>query len=277
VKSTFKKVMARVYEVTGTDLADYRRPVLERRLAARMRMLNLDKLEVYLLLLESDPAECTRFIDVLGINVSSFFRDPLVFEILRDRVLPEILERKQGNSSDEIRIWSAGCAAGEEAYSVAILLHMVMKDEAANWIPRIFATDLDSQALESAHAAVYPRESFKTTKLGILDEYFIPNGTGFELRPFIRKMVRFSHHDLTSRKTTTPPESVFGSFDLTLCRNVLIYFSQTTQSRVLDSLSGSVTSGGYLILGASESLSRNTGAKLESVDERRRIFRRPLR
>ena len=250
--------------------------MLKRRLAARMRALRLSDPAAYLLRVETHPSECDHFIDAVGINISSFFRNPLVFEIVYRVILPEILERKRRKSSKEIRIWSAGCAAGEEAYSVAILLHMAIKGELANWNPRIFATDMDGKALEKACAAVYPRASFESTKLGILDEYFVPNGTGFEVRPFIKKMVQFSRHELTSQTATTPPDSVFGTFDLTLCRNVLIYFHRDTMARVLDNLCKSIARGGYLVLGESESLGREIGSRMETVDRSCRLYRRPL-
>ncbi len=277
MKSHLDRAVVRVRQVTGIDLAGYRRPMLERRLAARMRKLGLSDPAAYLLRLETHPSECGRLIDAVGINVSSFFRNPLVFEIIKERLLPEILERKRRKPSNEIRIWSAGCAGGEEAYSLAILLHMAIKGKVADWVPRIFATDMDGDALGLARAAVYPHASFESTKLGILDEYFMPKGTGFEVRPFIKKMVRFSRHDLTSPKTRTPPDSVFGAFDLILCRNVLIYFSRPTQARVLGNLCKSAAKGGYLVLGESESLGRETGERLETVDQNARIYSRPLR
>lgn len=273
----FNRVLEKVNQVTGVDLAVYRSPLLKRRLAARMRALGLIDPAAYLRRLETHPAECDRFIDAVGINVSSFFRNPLVFEIVHKRILPEILERKRRKSSSEIRIWSAGCAGGEEAYSLAILVHMAIKDRSADWTPLIFATDIDKGALESARTAVYPRESFGSTKLGILDKYFTPSGTGFEVRPLIRKMVRFSRHDLTSQAATTPTDSVFGTFDLTFCRNVLIYFSRDTQAGVFDNLYKSVASGGYLILGEAETLDRETGSRMDTVDRDCRLYRRPLR
>jgi len=268
----FDRVLERVREVTGFDLAGYRPALLERRLAARMRALALDSTRDYLSLLLSDAAESTRFIDALGINVSSFFRDPLVFEIIRKRVLPGILQRKREQKSKEIRVWSAGCAAGEEAYSLAILLHMVIGDDVDQWVPRIFATDMDSSALKAARTAVYQRDCFKTTQLGILDEHFIPNGTGFEPRSCIRGMVRFSHHDLTSTGAATPPDSVFGTFDLTLCRNVLIYFSSAAQERVLDHLCKSVATGGYLVLGKSESFIGAREAGFQPLEKGSNIY-----
>ncbi len=144
-----------------------------------------------------------------------------------------------------------------------------------DWVPRIFATDIDAEALKAAAAGAYPRQSFQTTQLGILDEYFTPRDTGFEVRPFIRSMVRFSRHDLTSPRSEVPTDSVFGTFDLVLCRNVLIYFSREKQESVLSRLCRSVARGGYLILGESESLSSAMESALRTVDRNNRIFRRP--
>ncbi len=126
----------------------------------------------------------------------------------------------------------------------------------ADWRLHIFATDIDANALKTAAEGVYPRESFENTKLGILGEHFTAVGEGYRIRTFIRKMVWFSQDDLTSPHRFAPKHSIFGTFDLVFCRNVLIYFSLELQDRVLDKLFKSLDKGGYLILGESESLSR---------------------
>ncbi|MEE8441483.1 MAG: protein-glutamate O-methyltransferase CheR [Spirochaetia bacterium] len=277
MESQLDKILARVREDSGIDLGCYRPAVVDRRLAARMSKLGLTDPTAYLQRLETDPSECDRLIDAVGINVSSFFRDPLVFEIISKRVLPEIIERKRSMSSREIRIWSAGCAAGQEAYTLAILVHLAVKGDVVNWTPHIFATDMDGSALEAAHVAAYPRTSFETTKLAIIDEYFTSRGTGFEVRPVIKNMVRFSRHDLTSAATTTPADSVFGTFDLTLCRNVLIYLSHDTQTRVVANLCKSVADGGYLVLGESETLNRGPELQMDTVDKKSRIYQKSMR
>ncbi len=276
MKSELDTILARVRQDTGVDLSGYRGRMLDRRLAVRMDELGVSDPADYLRVLETRPSECDRFIDTVGVNVSSFFRDPLVFEIIHADILPGILERKRQAASSEIRVWSAGCGAGEEAYSTAILLHLSIEDEPVEWAPRIFATDIDEEALRAAGVGRYPRESFRTTKLGILDEYFAPSGPGFEVCRFIKDMVHFSRHDLMSTCEPVPPDSVFGTFDLVLCRNTLIYFSRDTQTRVLGSLCASLARGGYLILGDSEYLGREAETELETMDRRNRVFRRPL-
>ena len=275
--SHLDEVVEKVLQTRGLDLGSYRRPMLERRLAARMRRLGVSDSAAYLQRLETDPSECDRLIDAVGVNVSSFFRNPLVFEIIRNRILPDIIERKRRKPTKEIRVWSAGCGAGEEAYSIAILVHAAIKGNVADWTPRIFATDVDQEALRAAAVGAYPRESFQTTKLGILDDHFTPSDTGFEVRPFVRDMVRFSRHDLASPSSAAPTDSVFGTFDLVLCRNVIIYFSREKQESILDKLYRSVARGGYLILGESELPDSKALSKLVTVDVNSRIFRRPPR
>jgi len=274
-KAWLEAVLEELRRVRGLDLSDYRRSTLERRLAARMARLRLKDPGEYLQRLRSDPSECDQLIETIVIKVSSFFRDPLVFEILAHRVLPLIMERHRREHTRQIRVWSAGCAAGEEAYSVAILLAQALEDEDFLWLPYICATDISAEALAAAQTGSYRRESLDTTQLGILERFFRPTADGFEVIPEIRSMVHFSRHDLTSGQTPAPADSVFGSFDLVLCRNVLIYFSLDGQKRVQDKLYGALNPGGYLVLGMAESLPPETASRLTAFDRPHRIFQKP--
>ena len=271
------KAIRIVRKTTGIDLGAYRRPMLERRLAARSRKLRIGDLALYLRKLEEEPEESHRLIDTVGVNISSFFRNPSLWEVIAREILPEILDRKRHARYRDIRAWSAGCGTGEEAYTIAILVHKALKVDADDWAVRIFATDVDEEALQTAVAGTYPRERFKSTKLGILDEYFVPSRTGFEVRSFVRRMVRFSVHDLISPASAAPTDSVFGSFDLVCCRNVLIYFSRAVQRRVIGNLSKSLDSGGYLVLGESESRLGESESTLETVDPMNQVFRKRFR
>ena len=268
-------VLEELQRARGLDLNDYRRTTLERRLAVRMARLRLNDPGEYLERLRSDPSECDRLIESIAIKVSSFFRDPLIFELLAHRVLPRIMEPHRQEHARQIRVWSAGCAAGEEAYSVAILLAQALEDEDFPWFPYVCATDISPEALAAAQTGSYRRESFATTTLGVLERYFRPTAAGFEVIPEIRRMVHFSRYDLTSRYSLAPADSVFGSFDLVLCRNVLIYFSLDLQNRVLDKLYGALNPGGYLVLGMSESLSPEMEPRLTAMDRPHRIFQKP--
>ena len=272
MQSHLDAVLAELRRLRGLDLSGYRRSMLLRRLAARMARLRCDDPAAYLVRLRTDPSECDHLIDAIAINVSSFFRNPIVWEILGQTTLPEIIERKRQTGNREIRAWSAGCSAGEEAFSTAIQIHRALKGEVADWRIHIFGTDVDTKALKTAAEGTYPRESFENTKLGILDEYFAPDDRGYRIRPFLRKMVWFSRDDLASPHGIAPRESVFGTFDLVLCRNVLIYFAMELQDRVLDKLLRSLDKGGYLILGESESINRELQSRLAEVDGKNRIY-----
>lgn len=267
-------ILELVRKATKVDLGRYRRSILERRLAARMRKLGLSTSASYLERLTEDQSECSNLVDAVAINVTSFFRDPLVFDLLGERIIPETLERKRRVSAPEIRIWSAGCGSGEEAWSLAIIVREALKGQISQWAIRIFATDIDRDALARAAAGCYPRESLLTTRLGWVDTYFRPVGQEFQVSPVLRQMVRFSPHDLTSPEGRAPVESVFGAFDLILCRNVLIYFSTETQVQAQANLCRALDGAGFLVLGSSESLLRPDTSGLEAVDRRARIFRK---
>ncbi len=256
----------------GIDLSGYRRSMLQRRLDARMARLRCDDGAAYLARLRTDPAECGCLINTIAINVSSFFRNPIVWEILAQSVLPKIIERKRQSRNSNIRAWSAGCAAGEEAFSAAILIHRALKGALADWQPHIFATDIDTKSLETAAEGIYSRECLEDTKLGILNDHFTAVDHGYQIRPFLHKMVWFSRDDLTSQKGFAPKDSIFGGFDLVFCRNVLIYFSRDLQHRVLDNLVRSLDKDGYLILGESESIDRPGDLGLTEIDGRNRIY-----
>ena len=270
------KILRELKQTRSIDLSSYRRSMLERRLCARMAQLQLDDFDAYLVKLQSDPDEYSHLIDCILINVSSFFRNPLVFEIVAQTILPSIIENRQTKHLRELRVWCAGCAAGEEAYSIAILTDQALQREDKDWITYIFATDMDSDSLKKAEDAIFPRESFENTKLSILDEYFIPEGNKYRVCPQIKKMVQFSHYDLTSPRTVAPAESVFGTFDLVLCRNVLIYFTPEMQELIFTKLYKSLAKGGYLILGESETLSHDMKAVFRTIDYQNRIFMKQI-
>jgi chemotaxis protein methyltransferase CheR len=274
-KGWLEAVVKELRRVRGLDLNDYRRSTLERRLVARMANLRLKDPGEYLQRLRSDPSECDRLIEAILIKVSSFFRDPLVFELLAHRVLPLIMERHRLKHTRQIRVWSAGCSSGEEAYSVAILLAQALEEEDSYRLPYICATDVSAEALAAAQTGRYRRESLGATQLGVLESFFRPTADGFEVIPEVRRMVHFSRDDLTSRHSFAPADSVFGSFDLVLCRNVFIYFSLDLQKRVLDKLFGALNPGGFLVLGMSESLPSETAPRLSAFDQPHRIFQKP--
>ena len=275
-----KALLEVLKKIRGIDFSGYRQEMIEQRISARMTLLRMKDPRAYLTLITDNRHECDALINAITINASWFFRDPLVFEIIEQTLLPGIIIRKQGLKCREIRIWSVGCAGGEEAFSTAILVHRVMERWPAikDWKSYIFATDIDTNALEKAKTGVYPRESFESTKLGILDRYFIAheNGPRYEVRSFIKDMVSFSIDDCTSSRYIAPANSVFGTFDMVLCRNVMVYFSPELQANVQKKINKTIIPGGYLILGDSEYLTEEMEREFLTPVPGNNIFQKPF-
>ncbi len=257
----------------GLDFSGYRKEILFRRMGARLENLGILP-ENYPDYFDRNPSETDRLIDALLVNVSFFFRDPLCFELIGQQILPRIIAEKKKRNSREIRVWSAGCAGGEEAWSLAILIAENLRYEPEQWFPFVFATDISKDTLKTAAIGRYRRESFERTRVGMLDRYFTLKNDWYEIRPDLRKMVRFSRDDLTSDQRFAPAESIFGTFDLILCRNVLIYFSTDLQNKVVRKLCMALDRGGYLVLGSAESPGWDTESGMKAVDRNSRIYRK---
>lgn len=253
------------------DLTGYRRPTLSRRVSGRLAQVGMDA-EQYIALCQTDAAECVNLLHSIAIHVSSFFRNPVVFELIAQSVLPRLLGKK-----DPLRVWSAGCAAGEEAYSMAILIQEELeKPKNTDLHPVIFATDIDRDILKKAEKAFYSKESLKETKLRLIEPYFSPLNDGFQLCSKVKNSVHFSVDDLLAPQTGAPADSIFGSFDIILCRNVLIYFSEKSQKQVFHKLYSSLAKGGYLILGDSETLCRDFKTHFKTIDSSHKIYQRQI-
>ena len=267
-------VLAELQSRRGLDLTGYRRAMLLRRLNVRMNAVSCPAPETYLNRLRTEPTECDRLIDAIAINVSEFFRNPATWAFLGEVVLPDMLDRKAAEGHRELRIWCAGCASGEEAYSIAILIVEALEEGISDWAVHIFATDIDQHALRIAEQGAFDRSQIRNVQVGALDRHFVPARDRFEIRPSIRSMVSFDCDDLVSPARQAPAGSVFGTFDLVLCRNVLIYFSVPLQTRVLAKLRESLAVGGVLVLGHSESIARMVEPGFEEVAHWARVYRR---
>jgi chemotaxis protein methyltransferase CheR len=271
-----KNVLAALKTLRGVDLSGYRLDTLQKRIAARMTQAKSTDIDEYTRQLHHDPDECDRLISSITIKVSSFFRDPVVFELTAQKLLGDIIEhnRRKNAPGGDIRIWSAGCATGEEAWSLAIMLHQALEGQRSDWTVQIFATDLDPSALATAETGVYSRESLENVKLGVLDHYFEAKENNYQIRPFLRRMVRFSQDDLVSPQRNAPADSVFGTFDLIFCRNVLIYYSRDEQAHMLRRLHHSLAQQGYMVLGNAGCLNTEMESKLQTIDRMNRIYRK---
>ena len=248
-----RQLPTKIYEERGVDFRQYNTDMLRRRLARRLSTTGAKTYLEYTRTLDVDANEYEKLFDDLFINVSHFFRDPLAFELLYKVVLPEMIAYKAQHGETYIRTWSAGCAQGEEPYSVAILLSELLGEQLKDYRVTIYATDIDRNALNKAKIGEYQESSVLEVKKRFMDKYFSHNGN-YKIRGSIKELVDFSFHDLTSEKFIAPPRSVFANFDLILCRNALIYFSRELQRKVLSHLETVLNKRGYLVLGEAETL-----------------------
>ncbi len=227
-----------VRRLTGIDLSYYKENQLRRRLHFIMLRAGARDVAEYVRLLETRPEVLEDFKNRFAINVSEFFRNPERFEDLRQRILPEILS----GGGPVLRIWSAGCSVGSEAYSIAILL----EEMGVKKPYRIWATDIDDDALEQGRRGVYVEQYLGNVPPEYLARYFERLEDGrFQIVPFLKKRVVFEHHDLLQ-------DPVRETFDLVVCRNVVIYFEDRAKEVAFRKLSEALRVGGYLWIGSTE-------------------------
>ena len=238
------------------DFSGYRKAMIQRRIDQRLSPTNCKDIFDYFSYLKQTPRELDILIDTLTINVSQFFRNPLIFEYLGVRILPTLLEQKKKHPSPSLRIWSAGCAMGEEPYSIAMLINestdIEKQTNDVHMDVTIFATDIDINIIKKAQKAVYSFESIKNIKYALVKKNFLSQGKYFHLLPFLKKQISFSVYDILDPNSYAPPESIFGNFDMVFCRNLLIYFNNQYQNTIFDKLYRSLSLNGYLILGEAE-------------------------
>jgi len=250
---------------SGIDFARYRQPTIRRRLQRRMADTSQETVEEYTSYLRRHPEEYERLVGSFLIKVTDFFRDPELFDRLRQGIVPEVVRdaRSRGN---ELRFWSAGCATGEEAYSLAILLADLLGTNLEEMSVRIFATDIDPQAVTYARRGLYAGAALDAVPGDLRTRYFTPVDGGYEVKKAIRRMVVFAPHDLGQR-------APFPRIDLALCRNVLIYFTPDLQRRALQLFAFALQPGGRLILGKSET-TNPLPEHFVVEDPRLRVYRR---
>jgi chemotaxis methyl-accepting protein methylase len=229
----------------GLDISRYEEAFLRKTIAKRMAATGGGTVAAYGERVAGDRAEAEMFFYSLRIDHSDFFRNPLTFAVLGQLILPGLVEAKK-KSGGEIRVWSAGCASGQEAWSLAMLI-----EELAEPAPyRIFATDLAEP--EFARAGVYSAEAVGNVRARHLREYFSRQGESFSVIPRLRERVDFSAYDLLDGSSASPAASIYGGFDLILCCNVLFYYRKEARLDILDKASRALSPSGYFVTGEVE-------------------------
>jgi two-component system CheB/CheR fusion protein len=245
------------------NFSEYKEKTILRRIKRRAAYHNLSDLGDYVALLKTNSDEIKTLAHDFLISVTSFFRDKDAFQFLHDNIIPEIL--KKAKPDKEIKFWVPGCATGEEAYSMAMLVCEQLHDEYKNIPVKIFATDIDTIALSYARKGIYSESITKDISPERIDRFFIKEGNKYRIKPEIRKMVIFAEHDLVKN----PP---YSYIDLIGCRNLLIYMTTALQKKIFLKLHFGLKKDGYLFLGSSENIhSLNPGLQL--IDNKYKIYK----
>lgn len=257
-------ICAVLHSRLNRDFSQYKRSTLLRRVHRRMLALRINDIEAYVVALRKLPDEPDLLFREILIGVTRFFRDPDIFDSLAKTVVPELIAA--GDPQDPVRVWVAGCATGEEAYSLAILFKEAAEAAESSRRVTLFATDVDDRAVTFARAGVYTDVIEADVSAERLKRHFVQEGHRYRVTKPIREMCVFSTHDLVK----DPP---FSKLDIISCRNLLIYFEPALQQRVISTFHFGLRPDGILWLGPSETIA--AGAKLfKPVDKRRRLFRR---
>jgi chemotaxis methyl-accepting protein methylase len=264
-----QELLQQINAVRGFSCDAYKASGLRRRLAVRMRACGVHTFAQYTQHLQENTAEYDRLLDALTINVTKFYRNADTWDWLATTVVPDLLVRR----GSAFRCWSAGCATGEEAYTLAVLLlDEARKTGATNEIADcIDATDFDVKSLEKAGEGHYPEEAFDEMPNLLTARYFLRSSehpNSLSIADPVRRLVRFARHDVTTDPPPNPP------YDLILFRNVVIYFDRPTQERIFLEMANALASGGVFVLGKVETVSGAARKILQLEDVHERVYRR---
>lgn len=244
--SNFKRKVKFAY---GLDLDAYKRPQMERRLRANMDRCGADTFQQYYSLMEKNKTLADEFLDRVTINVSELFRNPDQFEVLRTKVIPELLNKKPGGLS----VWSAGCSYGAEAYTLATILD----ETAPAGRHSILATDIDDRMLVRGKNGVFQESEMRNVTSSRITKYFDKSDAGYTAKASLKKIIKFEKNDLLEGRFKT-------GFDLIVCRNVVIYFTDETKSTLYNRFVNSLRPGGYLFVGGTERIAEYSDIGLEN-------------
>jgi len=253
----------KVYLERGFDFRGYRESTLTRRLGRRLRARGVQTYTDYARVLDNNQTEYERLFNGFTINVTSFFRDEGVLKSFENVVLSAFTRKAEKN----IRIWSVGCATGEEPYSIGILLMESLDWETIPWDVSILATDIDTNKLEQARKGFFTTKDVEGIRPAWLERYFIPEGGGFCVKPSIKELVTFQKHNLVT-------DPLYSGFDLIVCRNVLIYLNPIPQASLIEEFYTALKRGGFLLLGKSEVPVGEAAELFSCIDKKAKLYRK---
>jgi chemotaxis protein methyltransferase CheR len=263
--SAFQKVKRLLQEKAGLNCSGYRDEYLKRRFEIRLRATGSNTYGRYVVYVKRNPNEIEKLLNDLTINYTTFFRDNDVYTYLEKVLLPKLF-----HSTTHARIWSAGCASGEEPYSLAILIHKILGKRLDNSKVTIFASDIDKDALSKASQGIYQKRHLGTMSQDLIDQFFIKQENTYKVKDFLKQIIRFEQNDLMKPST-------HQNLDIILCRNVMIYFSKEGQQQIHMSFYHALKDGGYFITGKSEVLSGEPAIRFIPIDTPTRLYQKPAK
>ena len=261
--AAFEHILEYLRQARGFDFTAYKRTTLTRRVVKRMQTIGVEHFDQYLDHLQVHPDEFNELFNTILINVTGFFRDPDVWDHMKTTLLPQILTRRQ--DGPPLRVWSAGSASGQEAYSAAMLISEIIGKDAFKERVKIYATDVDEDSLVEARRAIYTEKQIADVPPDLRDKYFDRAGDMFTFDRDLRRGVIFGRHDLIQ-------DAPISRVDLLFCRNTLMYFNADAQARIMSRFYFSLNPAGFLVLGRAEMLFSHASL-FQAVDLKRRIFR----
>jgi len=265
----FVALKKQIFRSTSLDLGQYKDTYLQRRIGVRMRVCGSKAYSDYIHYLNSNPTEYDQLIDDLTINVTQFFRDQIVFKAMEEDVLPLLIYEKVKQGNNDITVWSAGCSSGEEPYSIAIMIRELLGEELGHFNVTIIGSDIDDFSLEAASVGKYLPRQVTNIKKEYLERYFTQVGEMYQISQDIMDMVDFRKIDLIAAK---PP----AKFDCIFCRNVVIYFTREMQEHLYMKFFESLNSGGYFVMGNTETLVGEASNLLTTFKSRERIYQKSI-
>lgn len=251
MKTELENIASFLLSKHGLDISMFDESFLQTSIEKRQALTHSSDINNYFEHLIDSESETNSLLESLNINFSEFFRNPVTFAYLEQIILPLLIEKKRKSGEKEIRIWSAACAAGQEAYSIAILCDELLdpKDEISCLI---FATDINPSELEKGQQGIYSANAVSKVSLNRIQSYFEVTDDSYAIIPALKTYVDFSVFDLLHKSNGTPSASIFGNFDLVICCNLLFYYKPEIRKRILEKTGASLAKGGYLITGESE-------------------------
>ncbi|AMQ17804.1 CheR family methyltransferase [Thermococcus peptonophilus] len=262
----YQLIKQELFKYLNADSNAYKDSYLLRRIRARMRKLGINDFMEYYRIIKKNKQELDDLLLTVAINVTEFFRDPIVWKTIERKVLPELIEYKRKHYDTTIRIWSAACSTGQEPYSIAMLFSEFLGDDLKRYRLKILATDIDREALNTAIRGVYPKEIVeKSVPKSLIQKYFLPMGDHYRISPQIRRYVEFRRFNLLSDRYPR-------GFDMIFIRNVLIYMTKEAQESVFRKLYDSLEDHGYLVLGKTETILGSAARLFKLYDLVARIY-----